>query len=261
LALEHQLRSSGEGSLKPWEVIGRARMSDGTELTLSRHPDEFLIQADGASLMSSRMHGSEEALASLGCARARLLPRPRVLVGGLGMGFTLRAALDVLPAAALVVIAELVPEVVEWNRGPLGPLARHPLDDPRVRLEIEDVGAVLRAERTGFDAVLLDVDNGPAAFTAAGNERIYDAGGVAVLARAIRPNGILAVWCWREDARFEKRLRGAGFRVERERVRGRRTTGGSRHTILLALHDVGGLKPEGRRGGRTPGGGKQGDTS
>jgi spermidine synthase len=143
----------------------------------------------------------------------------------------------------VVVVAELVQEVVDWNRGPLGPLAGHPLDDRRVRLEVADVGETLRAERTGFDAVLLDVDNGPAAFTAADNARIYDEGGVGVLGRAIRPRGVLAVWCWREDARFEKRLRRAGFRVEREHIRGKRTTGGARHTILLAFDDrEGGLR-------------------
>src|SRR5438046_473181 len=132
-------------------------------MKLVRRGDEYLILFDGAVLMSSRVHGSEEALGTLGCERARRLERPSVLIGGLGMGFTLRATLDLLPSDATVVVAELVPAVVEWNRGPLGPLAGHPLKDTRVVVEVNDVAATLRASRSQFDAVLLDVDNGPAA--------------------------------------------------------------------------------------------------
>ena len=131
--------------MKPWEVLGRARTPDGTELTLTRHPSEYVILANGQRLMSSRLHASEDALALLGCRRARTLSRPRVLVGGLGMGFTLRAALDCLPPSARILVAELVPAVVEWNHGPLGQLASRPLDDPRVHLEVGDVAATLRS--------------------------------------------------------------------------------------------------------------------
>src|SRR5271168_4749024 len=150
--------------VKPIELLGQTVSRDGTILKLIRRSDEYIILANGKSLMSSRMHGSEEALATFACRKARTLEEPCVLIGGLGMGFTLRATLDLLPRGASVVVAELVAEVVEWNRGPLAPLAGEPLRDRRVRVEIEDV-AVTMASRVGqFDAVLLDVDNGPAAF-------------------------------------------------------------------------------------------------
>ena len=227
-------------SVKPWEVLGRARTPDGIELTLTRHTSEWVIMAGGQSLMSSRMHGSEDALATLGCRRARTLTRPRVLVGGLGMGFTLRVALDILPPGARIVVAELVPAVVEWNRGPLGALANHPLDDPRVRIEERDVGATMRSSPRHFDAVLLDVDTGPAALTAASNAGLYNDRGIATTRASLRPGGVLAVWCAREDRRFERRLRTVGFEVHRERVSGRLKKGGPRHTILLA-HNGGAL--------------------
>jgi spermidine synthase len=219
--------------MKPWEVLARTQTPDGTALTLTRHDHEYVIQADGHALMSSRMHHSEDALAALGCERARTLARPCVLVGGLGMGFTLRAALDCLPANAVAVVAELVPAVVEWNRGELGDCAQHPLRDPRVKVEVADVGALLRASTGRFDAVLLDVDNGPDALTTASNARLYDRAGLASARAALRPNGVLAIWSAREDAAFEQRLRKAGFQVKCEQVRARAGKG-SRHTILLA---------------------------
>jgi spermidine synthase len=150
------------------------------------------------------------------------------------MGFTLRATLDVLPPGAVVVVAELVPAVLEWNRGPLGPLADHPLEDPRVAVEIGDVGAAIRASRDRFDAILLDVDNGPAAFTASDNQALYDDRGLAAARLALKAAGVLAVWSAREDRRFEQRLRYAGFTVTVERVRARLKKGGPRHTIFLA---------------------------
>ena len=220
--------------MKRWDVIGRTFTPDGTELTLTRHESECVIAANGQSLMSSRMHRSEEALAVLGCRHARMLPRPRVLVGGLGMGFTLRAALDVLPRSALILVAELVPAVVEWNRGPLGALAQHPLDDPRVRIEQGDIVATMRSSHCRFDVVLLDVDNGPVALTASSNAGLYDREGVAVARASLRPGGVLAVWSARDDRAFERRLRAAGFSVQRERVSGRLNKGGPRHTILVA---------------------------
>ena len=202
-------------------------------MTLTRHGSEYVILASGQSLMSSRMHGSEEALAMFACARARTLEEPCCLVGGLGMGFTLRATLDLLPSDATVVVAELVPAVVDWNRGPLGPLARHPLKDKRVVVEVSDVAATLRAKPGRFDVVLLDVDNGPAAFTASHNASLYDDGGLAAARGALKPGGVLAVWTSREDRRFEQRLRYGGFDVTVERVRGRLKKGGPRHTIFL----------------------------
>ena len=203
-------------------------------MTLTRHGTEYVINAAGQSLMSSRMHGSEEALALFACARARALEEPCVLVGGLGMGFTLRATLDLLPPDATVVVAELVPTVVDWNRGPLGPLARHPLKDKRVMVDVNDVADTLQANPGRFDAVLLDVDNGPAPFTAAHNARLYDDRGLAAIRGALKPGGVLAVWSSREDRRFEQRLRYGGFDVTVERVRGRLKKGGPRHTIFVA---------------------------
>jgi spermidine synthase len=202
-------------------------------MSLTRQGSEYVILASGKPLMSSRMHGSEEALAAFGCRNARTRDAPCVLVGGLGMGFTLRATLDVLPPHATIVVAELVPAVVEWNRGPLGPLAGHPLKDARVRIEIGDVAATLRASRDRFDAMLLDVDNGPAAFTASHNTGLYDDAGLAAARAALRPGGVLAVWSAWEDRRFEQRLRYGGFTVQVERVRARLKKGGPRHTIFL----------------------------
>jgi spermidine synthase len=222
--------------VKPWEVLGTARTPDGVELTLTRHPSEYLILANGQILMSSRTHGSEDALGTLGCRQARTLPRPRVLIGGLGMGFTLRAALDVLPPDAHAVVAEIVPAVVEWNRGALGALANRPLDDPRVRVEARDVMATMRSNPHAFDAVLLDVDNGPAALIAPSNAGLYDRQGVAAARASLRPGGVLAIWLARDDRRFEQRLHAGGFRVERERV-GSHLKRGARYTILVAHNE------------------------
>jgi spermidine synthase len=179
------------------------------------------------------MHGSEQALASLALRRLRV-PDACVLVGGLGMGFTLRATLDLLPEDATVVVAELVPAVVEWNRGALGTLAGHPLRDARVRVEFGDVADTLQSSPGGFDAVLLDVDNGPDAFTATTNARLYNDQGLAAARDALKRGGVLAVWSAWEDRRFEQRLRYAGFIVDIERVRGRLKKGGPKHTIFLA---------------------------
>jgi spermidine synthase len=220
--------------MKAWELLGRSSAPDGTDIQLKRRDDEYLILANGKPLMSSRLHGSEEALATLGCRRAVMLEQPRVLVGGLGMGFTLRAVLDVLPFNAVVTVAELVPAVIEWNRGSLGTLAGHPLRDPRVRVQAADVGFTLRANRGRFDVVLLDTDNGPAAFTAADNAGLYDNAGVAAAFAALRPGGTLAVWSAWDDLKFAQRLRFHGFLVEVARVRARPRRGGPRHTIFVA---------------------------
>ena len=219
--------------MKTLELLGQALSRYGTVVKLVRRSEEYIILANGKSLMSSRMHGSEEALATLACWWARKLEQPRVLVGGLGMGFTLRATLDLLPQDAIVVVAEMVPEVVEWNRGALGPLARYPLNDPRVRVEIDDVAVILSSRRGQFDAVLLDVDNGPAAFTASNNAGLYDDRGISAAFAALKMGGVLAVWSAREDVKFEQRLRHGRFEVQVERVRGRLTKGGPRHTIFL----------------------------
>ena len=220
--------------MKPFELLGQALSPDNTAIKLMRRGDEYILLADGAILMSSRMHGSEEALATFGCQRVRTLEQPNVLIGGLGMGFTLRATLDLLPADASVVVAELLPAVVEWNRGPLGPLARHPLNDKRVEVVTGDVFAILSSRLGQFDAVLLDVDNGPAAFTASKNAGLYDNRGIAAAHAALKTEAVLAVWAAQDDRKFEQRLRDGGFEVQVQRLRGRLKKGGPRHTIFLS---------------------------
>jgi spermidine synthase len=219
--------------VKPFESLGHALSPDGTVIKLIRRGQEYIILVDGAVLMSSRMHGSEEALATIACHRLRTLGQPNVLIGGLGMGFTLRATLDRLPQDATVVVAELVPAVVEWNCGPLGSLAGHPLKDKRVRVETGDVLLTLRSCLGQFDAVLLDVDNGPIAFTASNNAGLYDNRGLAVACAALKTEGVLAVWAAQDDRKFEQRLRDAGFDARVQRPRGRLKKGGPRHTIFL----------------------------
>ena len=221
--------------MKPWEILGQARTPDGATMTLTRSGDEHVIRVEGQHLMSSRMHGSEDALAALACDRARRLQQPTVLVGGLGMGFTLRATLDLLPPDARVIVAELLPAVVVWNRTLLGELAGHPLGDPRVAVEVADVGAVMRDNAGRFDAILLDVDNGPSAFTSSDNEGLYDERGLAAARTALTPGGVLAVWSAKDDRRFQQRMREAGFKVEVERVRGHLKKG-PRHVIFVGHH-------------------------
>ena len=220
--------------MKPFELLGQTLSLDGTVMKLIRRSDEYIILAGGAILMSSRMHGSEEALATFACQRLRTLEQPSVLIGGLGMGFTLRATLDLLAPDATVVVAELVPAVVEWNRGPLGPLAGHPLKDKRVRVETGDVAVTLSSRPSQFDAVLLDVDNGPSAFTASNNAGLYDDRGIAAARAALKMEGVLAVWAAQDDRKFEQRLRHGRFDVQVQRVRGRLKKGGPRHTIFLS---------------------------
>jgi len=213
----------------PWQTLGRARAPDGGELVLYQRGGEFVIRVEGRELMSSRAHGSEEEMARRACTTdAR-----DVLIGGLGLGYTVRAALDCLSADAHVVVAEIVPAVVEWNRGPLAHLAGRPLDDPRVSVEVADVGRVLRAGRR-FDAILLDVDNGPVALTRKGNHALYGATGLTCAKSALRRGGVLAVWSAHRDDAFVSRLRKAGFAPEAVDVPARGVAGGPMHTIFLA---------------------------
>ena len=222
--------------MKAWELLGETSTPDGTDVRLTRQGHEYVILVDGRTLMSSLRHGSEDALATIGCRHLQSAEDPRVLIGGLGMGFTLRASLDALPPAAIVTVVELLPAVVEWNRGPLGSLAGHPLDDSRVRVELGDVGLALRAAAPSrLHAILLDVDNGPAAFTASSNGSLYDNAGVAAACAALDAGGVLAVWSAREDRRFEQRLRFHGFTVTVERVRARLKKGGPRHIVFRGV--------------------------
>lgn len=219
--------------MKAYELLGEARAPDGTTLKLMRRGEEYVILADGAPLMSSRMHGSEDALATLTHEHWRNASRPCVLIGGLGLGFTLRATLDLLPKDGTAVVAELIPAVVEWNRGVLGALAGHPLADARTTVAAEDVVATLRNSVVRFDAVLLDVDNGPAAFTVTTNAALYDERGIAAIHHALKPGGTLAVWATSDDEKFVRRLRRGGFEASVKQVRATATGRGSRHFIFL----------------------------
>ena len=223
----------------PWVELGRTRLPDGGELKLARRGDEFSIRLAGAELMNSRLSGSEEALATLACAKLAGLRAPRVLIGGLGMGFTLRAALPLLPARAEVVVAELLPAVADWARGPMADLFAGSLDDPRVRVEIVDV-ALLMGARAGapsrlWDAILLDVDNGPDGLTQAANDGLYGAAGLAAARRALGAGGVLAVWSEGPDAAFAKRFSRAGFSVEDHRVHAHRGKSGRRHVVWVGV--------------------------
>jgi spermidine synthase len=219
--------------MKPWQQIAEAITPDGASLTLTRHDDEFVISIDRLTLMSSRTHGSEDALAAIGCRHARQCPAPCVLIGGLGMGYTLRATLDRLPPASSVIVAELIPAVGEWNRGPLGPLTNHPLRDRRVQLVEGDVATLIRASRDRFDAIVLDVDNGPSAFTAAKNRAMYTDGGIKSARVALRAGGTLALWSTHQDRRYEERLRRHGFEASVETVRGHGSKG-PKHFVFVA---------------------------
>jgi len=217
----------------PWELLGEARTPDGNVMTLTKRGSDYMIMADGKDLMSSHMKGSEEALATIGCDRAKHLEGARVLVGGLGMGFTLRATLDTVREDAAVIVAELIPAVVAWNRGILGPLAGNPLADRRTQVELGDIAKLLRVSRGAFDAILLDVDNGPRAFTQEANSGLYDNDGLEMIRAALRPKGVLAVWSAWDDRKFEHRLKHHGYAPETHHVRARLKQGGPRHTIFV----------------------------
>lgn len=223
----------------PRRILDCVVTPDGRELVLYRRGDTYLIEIDAYELMTSRAHGSEEELARRALAALDGRP-PRVLVGGLGMGFTLRAALDVLaarPAAgqrgAAVVVAEVFPAVVEWNRRWLGELAGRPLDDPRAKVEVADVAELLTG-RPPWDVILLDVDNGAEALTLDRNRNLYSRAGVERLHRALAPGGVLAVWSTAEDEPFADRLRRGGFTVATHRVPARAGGKGGRHVVFVA---------------------------
>jgi spermidine synthase len=206
----------------------------GAELRLFRRGADFMIVLDRNELMNSRMRGSEEALATMTIARLREPGAARLLVGGYGMGFTLRAALAALGPGARVTVAELVPEILEWARGPMAALTAGCLDDPRVRLAEADVAAAIGAAAGAWDAILLDVDNGPDGLVRAANDRLYSPAGLAAAKAALRPGGVLAIWSAAPDAPFARRLAQAGFAVEEVAVRARENGKGPRHVIWFA---------------------------
>lgn len=217
------------------ELLASALTADGADITLFREADGFVVRLGNQVLMASRAHGSEQAMADAATAALAGRRNARLMVGGLGMGFTLRAVLDAAGDDAEVVIVELLPCVVEWNRGVLAPLSATALEDPRVRLVTMDVAEYLASPRELFDAVLLDVDNGPEAFSAPGNARLYTLDGLRMIHAALRPGGLLVVWSAFASRAFEKTLARAGFTVETLRVRARgNTRKGSRHTLFVA---------------------------
>lgn len=222
--------------MKPWILVDRAKPpADGSELRLYRRDSEFSIKVGVQELMNSRVHGSEDALAELACKRLKDRPGLHILVGGLGLGFTLRGVLNCLGPDGRVVVAELVPEVVEWNRVYLGGLAGNPMRDDRVELRKCDVGRVIREKGGAYDAIILDVDNGPRALTSRRNDRIYGLSGLNAAFCALHPGGVLAVWSAGPDDEFTQRLNKVGFMVEVVRVRARGAHGGAWHTIWLAV--------------------------
>lgn len=220
--------------MKPWIILARAPIPGGGELTLSQRARDFAIRVGRDELMNSMSHGSEDALARLAFAHLEARPQRQVLIGGLGMGFTLAAALRDAGPDDHLTVAELMPAVVEWNRGPLAHLAGNPLSDPRVEVQVGDVAGLMRAQRDAYDLILLDVDNGPSALTTSANHWLYGSAGLTSAFAALRPGGMLAIWSAGPDQAFTRRLRAAGFQVDlaEARAHGNR---GSRFVIWLAL--------------------------
>lgn len=234
-------------AVNPWVLIDTVPLPDGRgDIRLIQRADEFSIMLGTIALMNSRLSGSEEAMASLTWARISDRPHAHMLIGGLGMGFTLRAALAELPSTARITVAELIPAVVTWARGPMASIFGNCLDDPRVEIKINDVRAVIKSARGRYDAILLDVDNGPDGLTVETNDALYSLAGLNAAKAALRPGGILAVWASAPDRAFTERLRRAGFAVAEERVRANRKSRGSRHVIWLATKPVNRSAPPGQ---------------
>ena len=224
----------------PWLLLDTADMpGGGGELRLKQRGREFSIMLGAIELMNSRLSGSEEALATLVCERLQPRRAPEILVGGLGMGFTLRAALSALGPDARIVVAELVPAIIAWARGPMAEIFGGSLGDPRLALHEGDVGPYIAAHSTRFDAILPDVDNGPEGLTRRANDSIYDLAGLMAARTALRPGGILAVWSSGPDATFTQRLRRTGFHVEEIGLRATGGKRGARHVIWIATRPDG----------------------
>lgn len=225
----------------PWETLDRAAIPGGGELRLKRRGTELSIMLGSNELMNSRLSNSERALAELTAAAIAERAAPRLLIGGLGMGFTLRAALAALGPDARITVAELLPKVIEWARGPMADLFAGCLDDRRVDVVAADVADLIAAERGRFDAILLDVDNGPDGLTTSANDALYGPAGLGDAWQALRPGGVLAVWSAAPDRRFSQRLRQAGFTVREERVRAhggpKARAGGATHVIWIATRN------------------------
>jgi spermidine synthase len=221
--------------LIPLELIDTADLPDGGTLRLMRRGQDHMILFGRNELMSSRLRGSEEALATLAYERLKGRPRPHMLVGGLGMGFTLRAALGVLPGDARVTVGELVPKIVEWARGPLAHLFGDSLDDPRVAIEVRDIYEMIAGTQAAYDAILLDVDNGPDGLIHVANDRLYGDQGLRAARAALKPGGVLAIWSAYPDKAFTERVKRAGFLVEEVKVRATGGRKGAHHVIWVAV--------------------------
>jgi spermidine synthase len=219
----------------PWLQIDSARVPGAdVELRLMKRGDEFSMKLGPNELMNSRLSGSEEALATLACKRIEAIKAPHLLIGGLGMGFTLRAALAVLGPRARITVAELVPAVIDWAKGPMAEMFGDSLTDPRATVLSADVVAVIGSQASAFDAILLDVDNGPEGLIRKANDALYDLKGLQAIRRALRPKGVLAVWSSGPNAPFSKRLGDAGFDVNEVAVRATTKRSGARHVIWFA---------------------------
>jgi spermidine synthase len=228
----------------PWSLLDTARIPGGEgELRLMRRGSEFSIRLGHNELMNSRLSGSEEALATITWERIGSHAAPRILIGGLGMGFTLRAALAALGPEARIIVAELVPAVLTWARGPMVEVFGTSLTDPRVSIREADVSQLIRYGRSTFDAILLDVDNGPEGLTRKGNDALYNMEGLRAAGTALRPGGIFAVWSSGPDPEFTRRLRKAGFDVDEVKVRANGSRGGARHVIWIATRADRGHQP------------------
>jgi spermidine synthase len=224
----------------PWQQIDSARVPGADiELRLMRRGAEFSMMLGSNELMNSRLSGSEEALATLACRQIETVRGPHLLIGGLGMGFTLRAALAVLGPEARITVAELVPAVIAWARGPLAGIVGDSLTDPRANIRSADVVDVIRAHAAAFDAILLDVDNGPEGLIRKANDALYDVRGLKAIRRALRPSGVLAVWSSGPNPAFSRRLRDAGFTVNEVAVRATAKRSGARHVIWFATKSDG----------------------
>jgi spermidine synthase len=224
----------------PWLQIDSARVPGAeVELRLMRRGDEFSMKLGPNELMNSRLSGSEEALATLTCRKLEAVKAPHLLIGGLGMGFTLRAALAVLGPEARITVAELVPAVIAWAEGPMADLFGDSLGDPRASILCADVVAVIGSHAGAFDAILLDVDNGPEGLIRKANDALYDLKGLHAIRRALRPNGVLAVWSSGPNAAFSKRLRDADFAVNEVGVRATTKRSGAHHVIWFATRPKG----------------------
>ena len=221
----------------PWTLLAKGQApGNGVELRLYQRDTEFSIKAGKYELMNSHVHGSEVALAQLACQKITNHPRARVLIGGLGMGYTVRSALDGLGATAQVVVAELVSAVVQWNREFLAELAFSPLDDNRVTIHEADVAQMIKTAKDDYDAILLDVDNGPQSLTLKDNDWLYSLEGLGTSFAALRPKGVLAIWSPGRDPAFAQRLRKTGFEVDEVEVRARgRGKGGAHHIVWIAM--------------------------